>query len=333
MTTEVGVRRATAEACANIAFVKYWGDTDPLLHLPANPSISMNLYGLSVTTTVSFEPGLIADRLTIDGMPVGGAALQRVTAFLDYVRHVAGLALYVQVTSTSRIPMGVGLASSAAAFAALALAAARAAELVLNQDQLSALARRGSGSACRSVPAGFVEWEAGTSDASSIARSIAAPSHWALQDCVAVVSREHKRIGSGEGHGLAASSPLHTLRVHAAEDHVKLCREAILARNLPALGRIMEADAIMLHGVAMTSQPPVFYLAATSLEVMRAVADWRSEGLPVYYTVDAGPNVHCLCEGPHAAEVAQRLAALPGVQDVLVAGPGGSARLLAEHLA
>ncbi|MHB1294970.1 MAG: diphosphomevalonate decarboxylase [Anaerolineae bacterium] len=331
MPIEGGARRATAEACANIAFVKYWGDADPALHLPANPSISMNLDGLTVTTTVAFEEGLAADHLLIGGRPAANAALQRVSALLDQVRAQAEVALFARVISSSHIPMGAGLASSAAAFAALALAASEAAGLHLDEAALSALARRGSGSACRSVPAGFVVWEVGTNDTDSVARSIAAPTHWALRDCVALVSRQHKRVGSAEGHLLAASSPLHALRVRAAAENVALCRRAILARDLHALGRVMEADAILLHGVAMTSQPPIYYLSGATLEVMRAVAGWRAEGLPVYYTIDAGPNVHCLCEEPHAAEVAERLVALPGVQEVLVAGPGGRAHLLAEH--
>jgi diphosphomevalonate decarboxylase len=84
----------------------------------------------------------------------------------------------------------------------------------------------------------------------------------------------------------------------------------------------------MMHAVAMTSDPPIYYWAAETMRVVRAVIDWRAGGLPVYYTIDAGPNVHCLCEQAHRDEVRRRLGALPGVQHVLVACPGYGARLI-----
>jgi diphosphomevalonate decarboxylase len=89
----------------------------------------------------------------------------------------------------------------------------------------------------------------------------------------------------------------------------------------------------MMHAVAMTSDPPIYYWAAETMGIVRAVVDWRTGGLPVYYTIDAGPNVHCLCESPDREEVARRLRSLPGVQEVLVACPGDGARLTDDHAA
>jgi diphosphomevalonate decarboxylase len=204
--------------------------------------------------------------------------------------------------------------------------------MALNRDDLSALARLGSGSACRSIPAGFVEWRAGENDEASFARSIAPPGHWALCDCIAIVSVAHKETSSAEGHARAHSSPLYRARIRDAPDRVNACRVAILARDLAALGEIMEADAVMMHAIAMTSRPPVYYWTPGTLRILRAVVAWRAEGLPVYYTVDAGPNVHCMCEEPHVAQVVHRLESLPGVQHVRVACPGGGARTSCEHL-
>jgi diphosphomevalonate decarboxylase len=325
--------RATAVAHANIAFVKYWGNSDPALNLPANSSISMNLDSLSTITTTIFQAGRDADELTINGAPGHDAALRRVTAHLDRLRALAGTHLRAQVISRTNFPLGAGLASSAAAFAALTLAATAALGLELTEGALSALARLGSGSACRSIPGGFVAWTAGESHETSIAHTIAPPEHWALCDCIAIVSTTHKTVGSGDGHARAASSPLYRARVAGAAAHVATCERAILARDLPTLGEIMETDAVMLHAIAMTSRPPVYYWTPESLGVMRAAVAWRGAGLPVYYTVDAGPNVHCLCEEAHAAEVTRRLRALPGVQEVLVARPGGRARIISDHLA
>jgi diphosphomevalonate decarboxylase len=271
--------------------------------------------------------------VSIDGTPAGNAALRRVTAHLDRVRALAGTELQARVVSRSNFPTGAGLASSASAFAALTLAATAALGLTLAEDGLSALARLGSGSACRSVPPGFVEWAVGESHETSFARSIAPPGHWPLCDCIAIVSAAHKSVGSAEGKARALSSPLYRDRVEGAAARVSTCRTAILTHDLPALGQAMETDTVMMHAVALTSRPPIYYWTPATLRVIRAVVAWRAGGLPAHYTVDAGPNVHCLCEEAHAAELARRLEALPGVQQVRIARPGGGARLVSEHLA
>jgi diphosphomevalonate decarboxylase len=223
------------------------------------------------------------------------------------------------------------LASSASAFAALTLAATTALGLALPEDTLSVLARLGSGSACRSIPPGFVEWTTGESHETSFARSIAPSDHWPLCDCIGIVSTAHKSIGSTEGHARAPSSPLHRSRIENAVARVAACRAAILARDLPALGEIVEADTVTMHAVTMTSRPPIYYWTPATLRIVRALVAWRDEGLPVYYTVDAGPNVHCLCEETHVAEVSRRLEGLPGVEQVRVARPAGGARLILQH--
>jgi diphosphomevalonate decarboxylase len=324
------MHRATAVAHPNIAFVKYWGHADAALHLPANPSISMVLDCLQTRTTVDFR-ALREDDVIIDGVPASPAARVRVSEHLDRVRALAGSDLRARVRSESNFAAGAGLASSASAFAALTLAATAALGLDLSLAQLSALARLGSGSACRSIPGGFVEWTV-QPDLSSTAHSIAPPEHWALCDCIALVSTDPKKVSSINGHEAAPSSPLHLARVQDATLQVSACRRAIAQRNLAALGRIAERDAVMMHAVAMTSAPPIYYWTADTMRVVRAVVDWRAAGLPVYYTIDAGPNVHCLCEAPHRDEVQRRLASLPGVEQVLTACPGGGARLMDDHV-
>ena len=200
--------KATVVAPANIAFIKYWGNRDQLLRLSSNGSISMNLGGLESHTQVTYDPSLDFDTLILNGQELRGTAQTRVSAFLDIVREMSGITHFARVDSSNNFPTGTGIASSASGFAALSLVATTAAGLTLDQRQLSRLARRGSGSACRSIPGGFVEWYAGEDDESSYAQSIAPPEYWALNDCVAIVSREHKPVGSGEGHTLAGTSPL-----------------------------------------------------------------------------------------------------------------------------
>lgn len=319
---------ASALAHPNIALIKYWGNCNEQLRIPANGSISFNLDGLETCTTVRFDPALSADSLILSGKTSRGPALRRVANFLNTVRHMAGLNVYAEVISENNFPMGTGIASSASAFAALSLAASKAAGLQLSERQLSQLARTGSGSACRSVPGGYVEWEVEDCAESSTARSIAPPEHWDLVDCIAIVSQEHKPTGSTQGHSLAHTSPLQAARVADAPRRLQLCRNAILQRDFQALASIVELDSNLMHAVMMTSQPSLLYWMPPTLEILACIAEWRKQGLPVCYTIDAGPNVHVLTLAAQASPVAELLADIPGVTRVLTASPAGAARIL-----
>lgn len=324
----MGAMKAAALAHPNIAFIKYWGNRDPELRLPANGSLSMNLAGLMTRTRVYFDPGLSQDEVWLNGQPIEGGARERVVQFLNIVRAWAGVRLAARVESENNFPAGAGLASSAAAFAALALASTAALGLRLDETALSRLARRGSGSAARSVPGGFVEWQPGRGDADSYAFSIAPPEHWPLVDCVAVIETAHKAVGSSEGHRLAATSPLQSVRVVDTPRRLRLARQAILRRDFEALAEVAEQDSMMMHAVMMTSRPPLIYWQGTSVDLMRAVTAWRREGIAAFYTLDAGPNVHVICLPQDAEVVKARLKTFPGVREVIVAGVGGPARLI-----
>jgi diphosphomevalonate decarboxylase len=322
---------ATAQAHPNIAFIKYWGNRDNALRLPANGSISMNLSGLYTRTAVSFQPSLPFDELIINDREVTGPALERVSYLLGLVRDMAKLESRAEVVSENNFPSGAGIASSASAFAALSLAASRAAGLNLGERELSRLARRGSGSACRSIPGGFVEWRMGQDDDDSYAVSIAATDHWPLVDCIAIVSEAHKKTGSTEGHALASTSPLQVARLADTPRRLDLCRTAIMERNFEALAAVVELDSDMMHAVMMTSNPALHYWMPASLEVMSAVRAWRAESIPACYTMDAGANVHVICLEKEAPEIARRLRIITGVRDVLTAGVGGPASLIEDR--
>lgn len=317
----------TALAHPNIAFIKYWGNLDNSLRLPVNGSISMNLDRLFTRTTVSFDSAK-RDSLSINKQEVTGKGLDRVSYILDLVRKMANINERADVTSENNFPAGAGIASSAAAFAALALASSRAAGLTLSEAQLSVLARRGSGSASRSIPAGFVEWQMGKSEEDSYAFSIAPVDHWNLVDCVAIVNSFHKKTGSTEGHAIAGTSPLQNVRVEDAPRRIEICRNAILKKDFEAFANIIEHDSDMMHSVMMTSNPPLMYWQSATVEIFHQVREWRADGLPVGYTVDAGANVHVICLGEYAKEVERRLREIPGVSNVLVAGVGGAAKIV-----
>ena len=326
------IGKATACANPNIALIKYWGNRDHALRIPANSSLSMNMAGLTTTTTVAFDDLLRDDVAVLDGVELSGASKDRIVKLIDRVRAMAGLDVRVRVESRNNFPSGAGLASSASGFAALAVASAAAAGLHLDEAALSRLARVGSGSACRSVPAGYVEWQAGTDDTSSFAISIAPPEHWDLRDVIAIVDVTHKAVGSTQGHALADTSPLHAARVATIPDRLRRVKAALLDRDFAAMAPIVEDDALAMHAVMMTSKPPLIYWQPATVAIIHAVRAWRADGLPVCFTIDAGANVHCICESASAAEVRRRLETITGVQNVLTVSPGGAARLSGDHL-
>lgn len=326
--------RATAVAPANIAFVKYWGVLDAAQTLPYNESISMNLNRCLTTTTVEFDPQLSADEvvLTLHGQPerpAEGRPFERVVAQLDRVRAQADVQTRARVRSANNFPSDAGIASSAAAFAALTLASVAALGLELSEQQLSVLTRRsGSGSACRSIPTGFVHWRNDGTDPGSYAVSVAPPDAWALADVVAVVDPGVKSVTSADNHRLVATSPYFNVRLQELSGRVEQTLAAIRDHDLGLLGTVCEADAVSMHVVAMTAQPPTFYWNAGTLAVIHALHRWRKEGLFGYFTIDAGPNVHVICAQQDAAEIERRLRALPEVQFTIANGPGPGARLV-----
>jgi len=319
---------AAAQANPNIAFIKYWGNRENTLRLPMNGSISMNLDGLYTRTSISFQPSLPFDQLIINGHEITGTGLNRVAYILDIIRGMADIHERAEIVSENNFPSGAGIASSASAFAALALAGSTAAGLNLSEPELSRLARRGSGSASRSIPGGFVEWQVGTTDDDSFAFSIAPAEHWKLVDCIAIVSASHKKTGSTEGHAIAPTSPLQAARVADTPRRLDLCRNAILNKDFDALASIVELDSDIMHSVMMTSTPALHYWKPASLAVMNSVRQWRSDGLSACYTVDAGANVHVICLETEASKVDKLLRELDGVEDVRVARAGGPAQLI-----
>ena len=207
--------------------------------------------------------------------------------------------------------------------------------LDLDNPQLSALEPQlGSGSASRSLFGGFVEWERGHDHASSVAQPLYPPEHWALVDIVVVVSSATKHLSSEGGHKLAASSPLQTGRLNSLDAALPTVGQAIAERDLARLGPVIEQDALAMHAVMMTSTPSLLYWQPGTLEILQAVRrQWRAnDGVAVYFTIDAGPNVHLICEAQTVADVQKRLQALSSVQSMIISQPGTRPQALATHL-
>jgi diphosphomevalonate decarboxylase len=290
----------------------------------------MSLGALETRTTVSLLPELKADELFLDEKPHSGDSLNRVSGFLNLVREMSGIQSYARVTSQNSFPQSAGVASSASAFAALALAASTAYDLGLNEKQLSILARRGSGSAARSIPGGFVEWHTGKTSEESYAETIAPPNSWPLWDCIAIVENAPKKIGSTQGHHLAGTSPLQLPRQKDTIRRLEICREAIYQKDFDKLADIIELDSNMMHSVMLTSNPRLMYWTSLSVNIMREVVDWRSAGVEAAFTLDAGPNVHIICTENSCLDVQRRLKEIQGLVDVLISPVGGCAVLIRD---
>lgn len=322
---------AIARAHPNIAFIKYWGNLNDDLRLPANSSVSMNLDGLFTETRVTWDHNLAADEFSLNGKDVTGVGLERVQRHLNVLRQRLDINLFASVNSQNTFPTGAGIASSASAFAALTVAGVAAAGAVLTERELTTLARMGSGSASRSVPAGFVKWYAANTHEDSYAESIAAPDAWDIVDVIAVVSTEHKAVGSSAGHPSASTSVLQKARVAGADKRLEVVERAIANRDFATFADIVELDSNLMHAVMMTSNPSLFYWQPSSLLLMEQVRSWRREGLNVCYTLDAGPNVHCICVRSDAVEVSERLKSTSVVHQVYVANAGGGAEIISHE--
>jgi diphosphomevalonate decarboxylase len=316
--------QASARARSNIALVKYWGKADSSLNIPAVGSISVTLDRLWSETEVRFDPALRTDRFILDGRRRREEEV-RVVACLDLLRRRAGVSAGADVVSRNNFPTGAGLASSASGFAALAAAAARALGLDLTPRELSIVARRGSGSAARSIFGGFVEMHAGgaADGEDSYAEPLLEPRAWPLAVLIAVTDRCEKAVGSRAGMELsAASSPYYRAWIESSAEDLEAARIAIRRRDFEQLAEVAEHSCLKMHAAAMSSRPGLVYWNAATLACLHAVRAARSGGLAVFFTIDAGPQLKAVCEPAAQEQVERILRAVPGVEEVLATGLG-----------
>jgi len=323
--------KATAVAPSNIAFIKYWGKKDEDLKIPENGSVSMNLSNLLTTTTVEFSPEFKKDTMIINSENDYKES-NKVIKQLDLIRKRANLFQKAKVVSINNFPAGTGLSSSASGFAALTLAATKAAGLNLGEKELSIFARQGSGSACRSIPDGFVEWlDGGTSD-TSYAISLYSPDYWKIVDIVAIVSREKKDISSTDGQKFASTSPLFKTRLNNINKKIKRFKESLETRNFTQFGQIIEEEALELHAIMLTSIPSLIYWLPETLKIMKLVKKWRTDGLETYFTVNTGQDIHLIIEEKNKKKLVEKLKKIKEVKNIIVNQPANGARLVNKHL-
>lgn len=314
---------AIARAHTNIALVKYWGKRDSELILPQTASLSLTLDDFYTTTRVTFDPALTSDRFVLDGQPIAGATAQKVFALLDLVREQSGRTDCALVESLNHVPTAAGLASSASAFAALAAAAARAAGLDLSRRDLSRLARRGSGSATRSIYGGLVEWLPGTDDQTSYAQPVADPVPFGIEMLAIMVDTRKKAISSRAGMQLAVeTSPYYPAWRQVVQKDMVAIKRAIAARDLNQIGHIAQENALRMHALNLAADPSFTYFEAQTLTAMKLIDRLRGKGLSCYYTIDAGPNVKVIYDPADRAALLAALTPVFGRKRLVVAKPG-----------
>ena len=318
--------KVTAQAPSNIAFVKYWGRKDEVLRLPENGSVSMNLSTLLTTTTVEFGD-FENDYVSFNGK-IEELENNRAIKHVDRIRKIANLHKKVKIITENNFPTGTGLSSSASGFAALTLAGVSAAGLKLSKKDLSILARQGSGSACRSIPDGFVEWRDGDTSEESYAESIFSPDYFDIADVIAVVSTEKKFLATSEGQKSARSGIFFEKRLEGIAEKINKVKKLIEEKNFSEFGDLIEREALEFHSILFTSNPPLFYWTPGTVAVMKYVQGLRREGLECYFTINTGQDVHVICRKTDAEKVAEKLNELPEVIKTITNYPTSGAHLV-----
>lgn len=317
--------KATARAHTNIALIKYWGKRDEQLFLPMNNSISITLDQFYTTTSVTFQEDLASDVFVLDGVELGGAERDKITTFLDLVRKTTKHHGYAIVESTNNVPTAAGFASSASGFAALAAASTKALGFNTSETGLSILARQGSGSACRSIYGGFVEWHMGEKNdgTDSFATQLLPEDNWHLSILSVMVEAKQKKVLSREGmRRTVETSPFYAGWLSSLEEDLLATRAAISIRSFEQLGTVLERNALKMHATTLGANPPFMYWMSSTIEVMQVVQELREDGIQAYFTIDAGPNVKVICQPTDETAVMERLQQLSCVKDVFLCHPG-----------
>lgn len=320
---------SVATACANIALVKYWGKRDALHNIPAAGSLSLTLDRLRTWTEVTRVEGAPSDTLTIDGHPVAGHALERIRRFADLVRREVGDSGAISVKSQNTFPTAAGLASSASAFAALAVAVADVFGLKMTESELSILARRGSGSAARSIFGGYVRMQAGVAeDGADAYASPLEDIDFPLVAAICVARAEAKKIGSTDGmKHTRATSPYYDAWIRQVDLDLEAVEAALRSQDFERLAELVEGNCLAMHANAMAARPGIVYFRSSTLWAIERVRTLRAEGTPVFFTIDAGPHVVAFTPPEHLNAVAQRLTGHLDVAEVLTSSVGDGAHL------
>ena len=320
--------KAAVRAHTNIALIKYWGKADETLFLPMNSSLSLTLDGLYTDTFVEISDTFTEDQFYLNDVLQSPEETAKISRFLDLFRNKSGITHFIQVKSVNHVPTAAGLASSASAFAALAGAMNRATGLNMDSETLSTYARRGSGSATRSLFGGFVEWQKGTTSEDSMAVPVDDAS-WDIGMVIIAVNKSAKKISSRVGmKQTVETSPFYSAWVTSAEEDLLAIKKAIKAQDFEKVGQITEHSAMKMHGSMLGAETPIIYFEPDSIKAIHVVRALREQGILCYVTMDAGPNVKVLCRLSEAGKIKEMLREYFSEEQLLISGPGQGIRPL-----
>lgn len=330
--------KVTVKANANIALTKYWGKRNKEFKLPYNSSTSVTLEGLNTTTTVDFDEKYEKDAFMLDGQKCAedSSEFKEVKEQLDLIREKANISTKAKVVSKNDFPTAAGFASSASGLAALSYAAAKAAGLDLSVEELSKIARMGSGSASRSLIDGFAVWHKGEKEdgTDSYAEQISPVDHWPefrILGCV--ISKKQKKVKSRAGMAQSVdTSPIFETWYKTAEKDVVEMTKFIKEKNFEELGRLAQRNCILMHACAMTTDPTIMYWTSGTMEVIHTVLELQEQGKQCYFTIDGGPQTKIIALEKDVEELKKTLLDLDGVQEIIECKPGHGPKVIEEHL-
>lgn len=285
---------AKAFAPTNIALCKYWGKRNQELNLPMTSSLSISLghKGANVELTINE----VGDAITLNNKSIdlSSGFGQRLIHFLNLFR--SHNKPYLEINIESNIPIAAGLASSACGFASLILALDKLYDWQLEPKTLSILARLGSGSASRSIWQGFVEWHVGIQEDGMDSYAELLPFDWS-ELCVGllIIDTQEKKLSSREAmQRTIETSALYSAWPQKVSHDLSLLKKALAAQDFQLLGETAESNAMTMHATMLSAWPSVTYFLPETILSMQKVWQMRKEGIPVYFTQDAGPNLKLL---------------------------------------
>ena len=314
--------KVRAKAHANIALIKYWGKKDEKFIIPFANSISFTLDDFYTVTEISEGA---EDRFILDGVVQDQRETEKVFEFVDLFRKRSEVKLVID--SKNHVPTAAGLASSASAYACLTVALNEFFKLGLDKKELSRLARRGSGSACRSIFGGFAEWVAGDSDETSYARKLDYDMDMAM--IAVILNKDKKKVASRAGMKQTVETcPFYESWVRSTDEDIEKMHKALKDKDFDQVGRLAEGSALKMHAIMMATQPSIIYLQEETLATIRLIKEMRDQGLSVYFTMDAGPNVKIICKPSQKDQLMEELLKHFDEENLVYSERGGDAVIL-----
>ena len=315
--------KASATAHPNVALIKYWGKSDETGNLPAVESLSLTLAALRTQTEIEFESSLSEDQLILNG-ELQRTERGRLTRCLDALRAIAGDSRHARVSSQNDFPTGAGLASSASGYAALVTAGAAALNIDPGDVRLHEVARIGSGSAPRSLLGGVVALRLGASG--TACEQILPPDAWPLDVVVAVTTESAKPVSSRDGmNSSRQTSPYYASWVATHRADMEQAEACFADRDFFRLAELAEHNCLKMHAVMLSARPPLLYWTPTTVACISAIGAMRREGVPVFFTIDAGPQIKAVCLPEASDQVAAALSRIDGVLRIVSGGLGAGA--------